>query len=79
MVKILRYKNCECNFVYVEEFDSAELAATPENKGKVVEVKIGTIKHVFTTIKQKEQLVGTTKTSSAKVERSAGEKVSQSS
>lgn len=79
MLKFIRNKNCECSFVYTEEFDSAEIASDPAAKGVVIDVKISSIKTVFTTIKQKEQLVGTTKSSSAKIERSAGKEVSQGS
>ncbi len=70
MVKFLRNKNCECSFVYTEEFDSAEIAWDPAAKGVVIDVKISSIKTVFTTIKQKDDLVGQTKDSSAKDERS---------
>ena len=79
MVKVIRNKNCECSFVYTEEFDSAEIASDPAAKGVVIDVKIGTIKTVFTTIKQKDDLVGQTKDSSAKNERSTREKTSSSS
>ena len=79
MLKFIRNKNCECSFVYTEEFDSAEIASDPAAKGVVIDVKISSIKTVFTTIKQKEQLVGTTKSSSAKIKRSAGKEVSQGS
>lgn len=72
MVKVIRNKNCECSFVYSEEFDSAEIASDPTAKGVVIDVKIKTIKTVFTTIKQKDDLVEQTKDSSAKDERSAG-------
>lgn len=72
MVKVIRNKNCECSFVYSEEFDSAEIASDPAAKGVVIDVKIKTIKTVFTTIKQKDDLVEQTKDSSAKDERSAG-------
>ena len=78
MVKFLRNKNCECSFVYTEEFDSAEVASDPAAKGVVIDVKISSIKTVFTTIKQKEDLVGQTKNSSAKDERSTGDATSQS-
>jgi len=71
MVKVIRNKNCECSFVYSEEFDSAEIASDPAAKGVVIDVKIKTIKTVFTTIKQKDDLVGQTKDSSAKDERSS--------
>ena len=70
MVKFIRNKNCECSFVYTEEFDSAEIASDPAVKGVVIDVKISNIKTVFTTIKQKDDLVGQTKDSSAKDERS---------
>ncbi len=79
MVKVIRNKNCECSFVYSEEFDSAEIASDPAAKGVVIDVKIKTIKTVFTTIKQKDDLVGQTKDSSAKDERSTGAKTSESS
>ena len=79
MVKVIRNKNCECSFVYSEEFDSAEIASDPAAKGVVIDVKIKTIKTVFTTIKQKDDLVGQTKDSSAKDERSTGAKTSKSS
>jgi hypothetical protein len=79
VVKFLRNKNCECSFVYTEEFDSAEVASDPAAKGVVIDVKISSIKTVFTTIKQKEDLVGQTKNSSAKDERSTGDATSQSS
>jgi hypothetical protein len=69
MVKFIRNKNCECSFVYTEEFDSAEIASNPAAKGVVIDVKIKNIKTVFTTIKQKDDLVGETKNSSAKNER----------
>ncbi len=68
MVKFIRNKNCECSFVYTEEFDSAEIASDPAAKGVVIDVKISSIKTVFTTIKQKDDLVGQTKDSSAKNE-----------
>jgi hypothetical protein len=74
MVKVIRNKNCECSFVYTEEFDSAEIASDPAAKGVVIDVKIKTIKTVFTTIKQKDDLVGKTKDSSAEDERSSGAK-----
>lgn len=76
MLKFIRNKNCECSFVYTEEFDSAEIASDPAAKGVVIDVKISSIKTVFTTIKQKEQLVGTTKGSSAENERSTRAKTS---
>jgi hypothetical protein len=79
VVKFIRNKNCECSFVYTEEFDSAEIASDPAAKGVVIDVKIGNIKTVFTTIKQKDDLVGQTKDSSAKDERSTGDATSQSS
>jgi hypothetical protein len=79
VVKVIRNKNCECSFVYSEEFDSAEIASDPAAKGVVIDVKIKTIKTVFTTIKQKDDLVGQTKDSSAKDERSTGAKTSESS
>ena len=79
MVKVIRNKNCECSFVYIEEFDSAEIASDPAAKGVVIDDKIGNIKTVFTTIKQKDDLVGQTKDSSAKDERSAGDATPQSS
>ena len=79
MVKVIRNKNCECSFVYTEEFDSAEIASDPTAKGVVIDVKIKTIKTVFTTIKQKDDLVGQTKDSSAKDERSTRDATSQSS
>ena len=79
MVKVIRNKNCECSFVYSEEFDSAEIASDPAAKGVVIDVKIKTIKTVFTTIKKKDDLVGQTKDSSAKDERSTGAKTSESS
>ena len=72
MVKVIRNKNCECSFVYTEEFDSAEIASDPSSKGVLIDVRISSIKTVFTTIKQKEDLVGQTKDSSAKDERSTG-------
>jgi len=76
VLKFIRNKNCECSFVYTEEFDSAEIASDPAAKGVVIDVKISSIKTVFTTIKQKEQLVGTTKSSSAENERSTRAKTS---
>ncbi len=79
MVKFIRNKNCECSFVYTEEFDSAEIASDPAAKGVVIDVKISNIKTVFTTIKQKDDLVGQTKDSSAKDERSTRDATSQSS
>jgi hypothetical protein len=79
VVKVIRNKNCECSFVYTEEFDSAEVASNPAAKGVVIDVKISNIKTVFTTIKQKEDLVGKTKDSSAKDERSTRTATSQSS
>jgi len=79
VVKVIRNKNCECSFVYSEEFDSAEIASDPSAKGVLIDVRISSIKTVFTTIKQKEDLVGQTKDSSAKDERSAGAKTSESS
>lgn len=80
MIKFLRNKNCECSFVYTEEFDSAEIASDPAAKGVVIDVKISSIKTVFTTIKQKDDLVcGKTKDSSAKDERSTRDATSQSS
>jgi len=45
----------------------------------VIDVKISNIKTVFTTIKQKDDLVGQTKDSSAKDERSTRDATSQSS
>ena len=66
MVKVIRNKNCECSFVYTEEFDSAEIASDPAAKGVVIDVKIGNVKTVFTTIKLKDDLVGKTKGTSAK-------------
>ena len=79
MVKVIRNKNCECSFVYTEEFDSAEIASDPAAKGVVIDVKIGNIKTVFTTIKQKDDLVGQTKDSSAKDERLARDETQKSS
>ena len=79
MVKVIRNKNCECSFVYTEEFDSAEIASDPAAKGVVIDVKIGNIKTVFTTIKQKDDLVGKTKDSSAENERLARDETQKSS
>lgn len=79
MSKIVRVKNCECSFKYIEEFDSIETASNPTAEGVVIDVQVSNVRTVFTNIKQKEDLVGRTKISSAKAERSSREETSEGS
>ena len=70
----IRYKNGNANFTYIEKFDDAEKAADPSNEGTLVEVKINDVKIEFTRVKKEDDTI---KKSSAKVERSSGEKTSE--
>ena len=49
---IIRYRNGEANFTYIEKFDDVEKAADPQNKGEFVEVKINNLKFDFTKVKE---------------------------
>lgn len=70
----IRHKNGNANFTYIEKFDDAEKAADPTNVGEFVEVKINDVKIEFTRVKKEDDTI---KKSSAKVERSSGEKTSE--
>jgi hypothetical protein len=50
--KVIRTKNGQAFFQYVEKFDSVEKAADPSNEGQLVEVKVSDIKWDFTTVKE---------------------------
>ena len=50
--KVIRTKNGQAFFQYVEKFDSVEKAAYPSNEGELVEVKVSDIKWDFTTVKE---------------------------
>ena len=50
--KVIRKRNGQAFFQYVEKFDSVEKAADPSNEGKLVEVKITDIKWDFTKVKE---------------------------
>ena len=50
--KVIRTKNGQAFFQYVEKFDSVEKAADPSNEGELVEVKVSDIKWDFTTVKE---------------------------
>ena len=69
--KVIRKRNGQAFFQYVEKFDSVEKAADPSNEGELVEVKVSDIKWDFTTVK--EDADGNQK-ASTKVERPSGKK-----
>ena len=50
--KVIRTKNGQAFFQYVEKFDSVEKAADPSNEGELVEVKVSEIKWDFTKVKE---------------------------
>ena len=50
--KVIRTKNGQAFFQYVEKFDSVEKAADPSNEGELVEVKVSDIKCDYTTVKE---------------------------
>ena len=50
--KVIRTKNGQAFFQYVEKFDSVEKAADPSNEGELVEVKVSDIKWDFTKVKE---------------------------
>ena len=50
--KVIRKRNGQAFFQYVEKFDSVEKAADPSNEGELVEVKVSEIKWDFTTVKE---------------------------
>ena len=50
--KVIRKRNGQAFFQYVEKFDSVEKAANPSNEGELVEVKVSDIKWDFTTVKE---------------------------
>ena len=50
--KVIRKRNGQAFFQYVEKFDSVEKAANPSNEGELVEVKVSDIKWDLTTAKE---------------------------
>ena len=54
MVKYLRIKSCEANFVLVERFDEVKKAADPNAQGEYVECEVTGIKIDFTKVKQEK-------------------------
>ena len=50
--KVIRTKNGQAFFQYVEKFDSVKKAADPSNEGELVEVKVSDIKWDFTKVKE---------------------------
>ena len=64
--KVIRTKNGQAFFQYVEKFDSVKKAADPSNEGELVEVKVSEIKWDFT--KVKEEADGKHQKSSAKTD-----------
>jgi hypothetical protein len=60
-MKVIRLKKCECYFTYVEEFDTAEHAIDHNKRGLFIKVKIGEVKVISTSIRQKEDSYNDTK------------------
>jgi len=60
-MKVVRLKKCECYFTYVEEFDTAEHAIDQNKRGLFIKVKIGEVKVISTSIRQKEDSYNDTK------------------
>ena len=54
MVKYLRIKSGEANFVLVERFDEVKKAADPNAQGEYVECEVTGIKIYFTKVKQEK-------------------------
>ena len=54
MVKYLRIKSGEANFVLVERFDEVKKAADPNAQGEYVECKVSAIKIDFTKVKKEK-------------------------
>ena len=65
MVKYLRIKSGEANFVLVERFDEVKKAADPNAQGEYVECEVTGIKIDFTKVKQEKD--GKAKTEVPKV------------
>ena len=63
--RVVRTKNGDANFKYVEIFDSVEKAADPSNKGEFVEVDVQEIKWTHTKVKEHD---GQDQKSSARVD-----------
>ena len=68
MVKYLRIKSGEANFVLVERFDEVKKAADPNAQGEYVECEVTTVKIDFTKVKKEKD--GKAKTEVPKVTRS---------
>jgi len=69
--KVIRTKDGNASFQYIERFDSVEKAADPSNEGKLVEVKVTDIKWNFTTVKEDAD---ENQNASTEVKRPSGEK-----
>ena len=54
MVKYLRIKSGEANFVLVERFDEVEKAANPNAQGEYVECEVTGVKIDFTKVKKEK-------------------------
>ena len=54
MVKYLRIKSGEANFVLVERFDDVEKAANPNAQGEYVECEVTGVKIDFTKVKKEK-------------------------
>tara|TARA_Y100000593_G_scaffold83706_1_gene158026 strand:+ start:95 stop:316 length:222 start_codon:yes stop_codon:yes gene_type:complete len=65
MVKYLRIKSGEANFVLVERFDEVKKAADPNAQGEYVECEVTGVKIDFTKVKQEKD--GKAKTEVPKV------------
>ena len=71
MVKYLRIKSGEANFVLVERFDEVKKAADPNAQGEYVECEVTGVKIDFTKVKKEKD--GRVKDSPSKVQGSSTE------
>ena len=71
MVKYLRIKSGEANFVLVERFDEVKKAADPNAQGEYVECEVTGVKIDFTKVKKEKD--GRVKDSPSKVQGSSSE------
>jgi len=69
MVKYLRIKSGEANFVLVERFDEVKKAADPNAQGEYVECEVTGVKIDFTKVKKEKD--GRVKDSPSKVQGSS--------
>ena len=72
MVKYLRIKSGEANFVLVERFDEVKKAADPNAQGEYVECKVENVKIDFTKVKKEKD--GRVKNSPSKGQGPSSEK-----